>query len=1245
MNGDHDVSTAKAVEAMSDVGDFEILATRSLRELEPDCKAIAHFGVNSEGKPIKNRVDGFCLVPASRPHRYVMTTFTTTGRGGLKDKWLRDGASKPAPSRGTPSDDGDLVKACQDAERIRAEDEGAEFVVYLCTNRILDEELMTSAYAAARERRVEARFLDQSRLRDFLDASPAGQWLRQEHLGIEADQMSPNLLGHLSRESLRRYEADLLLESVEQIVPTGASAIAEAHLWDSGVSLHLLVGPSGAGKSVIGRELIRREVSDCRHALRLSGEVVQRAASLSEAVEESLRQLHPRLARGVGAEVLREASLGSPLLLVVDDINSSQEPLRLLQKVVTWSRPVASAGAEAAPSSHVRVVCPLWQTHWRSARTHYDSLRWIRAQAIGPMGRAEAVACLRCVIGEQEGFRTTKSLEETADRLGNDPILLGLFGRLVRENAARQRPAEIEDVLGAFVEQKAGVLAVEHRRPSVEFTDSLRRLARECLSRRNLRPTWTELRDWLSQESNLIEPLRLLVSQGHLCQVIDRGDGARFEFRHDRLLEYHLAAAAEEMLRGDDRESLTDPFFVSTVGRALGRAPFSADVLSWVQASAPVGLVAAAASATSDTPYLRGLAQRAGEWLAQARAGRGAAWSDACQVLAMSRSPLILQMTEGLDRDTGVREARLLSGDALAGALRLRPGHLFYPAVHDSWFEGLLMLAQERHRVELVEGVRRILEANETDAGLCAGALSLAGYLGAPELEDAIGSAWQRATDKKSILVPAMWAAARCVRNHPRQLFAPMLDAIRRLPKAESNNVSDERSGVLMELGQTTRHGFRDEAVTYLVEQGEANDEMRYIVLSILGELDHPSAARFTARTYGEARQRAKVAGGINPWAEIWPLRRTRGNGGARIAFSRASVDALAELWRDTESPEWLRDYAFGVWAKAVEGLDELARIQVGHPCHEGAIWERAFRGDREVIPEVLKKLPGHWFNVVPRVWSREFEAVIHLAFTTPKAGYDLPILLRDIPRVDGERILEEHWHAIDEVPELFQAALYIGTPKTVELAERWRSSRKPSAVSPFKYLSFYFGFMTTDLRDRLEPRHLDVLKPYLELLDENTIADMVDYCRRFGPWEWATTILAPECRRRAGLSDAADGGAESYLGRVSRQWFPTDAELAMDLDAIEAGLEWIRAIEMSRWWEGAIERGDPRERPGRILKGWLQAKPTRERASLVGASIGEHGSREDLSWLLELRLDSGMDGWARECEEIAYAVRRRTLS
>ena len=161
------MTTAEALEGMRDEGDFEILCTRVLRILDSNCKTLVHWGVNAQGKTIPNSVDGFCLVPGSDPHRYVWTTFTTCNLKSLERKWLLQQPVEPDAKKVRPAEEGDLIKAGMAASVRRALDPGSECIVYLCTNRRLNPELMYAAIAKAAELGVSAEFLDQSRLAPF----------------------------------------------------------------------------------------------------------------------------------------------------------------------------------------------------------------------------------------------------------------------------------------------------------------------------------------------------------------------------------------------------------------------------------------------------------------------------------------------------------------------------------------------------------------------------------------------------------------------------------------------------------------------------------------------------------------------------------------------------------------------------------------------------------------------------------------------------------------------------------------------------------------------------------------------------------------------------------------------------------------------------------------------------------------------------------------------------------------------
>jgi hypothetical protein len=166
------MTTAESLERLKDA-DFELLAVRALRELEPDCHAIIHVGMNAQEKTIPGPLDGFCRVAGVNPPRFVMIAATTTNLTKLKGKWLAPSSNKPnkvGPSKGkstrskasseATSDEGDLTKALKQAARLREGNPTAFFILYLATNRNPPLELENTARKAGEAEGLEVRFLD-----------------------------------------------------------------------------------------------------------------------------------------------------------------------------------------------------------------------------------------------------------------------------------------------------------------------------------------------------------------------------------------------------------------------------------------------------------------------------------------------------------------------------------------------------------------------------------------------------------------------------------------------------------------------------------------------------------------------------------------------------------------------------------------------------------------------------------------------------------------------------------------------------------------------------------------------------------------------------------------------------------------------------------------------------------------------------------------------------------------------------
>lgn len=1251
------MTTAQALETLPDAGQFEILGTRVLRELEEDCKAIAHIGVNTEGKTIKNPVDGFCVVPGSDPPRYVMEQFTIAPRKKLQRKWLFDHTVSPNAMRATGVDDGDLIKCGRKAEPIRDNHPTAEFIVYLCTNRFLNTELMQQVYDKAASIGLEARFLEQSRLRDFLDTKPEGQWLRQEHLGIQADQVSRPLLQKLSRLNLDRYAADLFLASVDQIVATRAAAAAADAIKTSG-SLHLLIGPSGVGKSVIGHGLLQSHIAAGGIGFWIPSEIVERAVSLPDAVGELLRSVHPWAGTTAGHDTLALATADAPLMVIVDDVNRTGEPARLLQKVTSWSRPAGHPDGQASTSKpSVRMVCPVWDSYWLSLRHTYEQMSWIRVQAIGPMHRPEAVACIRGAMCDQATRFSHAELEGFAERLHNDPILLALFGHLLRNDPGTNPLALSADVIGRLVEKSVGELAVARGCTPTDYLIDLMRVSKEMIRRKVLYPPWRDVQTWFPTELRVQDELAQLVAQGHVCRLTDRDGVKHFEFRHDRILEHHLAIAAAEMLKeqADDRFEVTDPYFVPYLGRAIALSVLPRSVLDWVRETMPHIFVAAIPYLpTASSPYSDEVVATARDWLTQAQTAPESVYLDAFRTLSATHSPHVLEVTDGVPEHIWLLEARLRNGDAVAGAKAL--SHRFYPSRQHAWLESLIDQARTHHAVELLAGLDSILTADRADDGLRNGALCLAGYLGISDLAGAITFAWDNATNHGQILLPTLWAALRCAGEHPDNVIGPMIPAILAVPDDESRGF-DEREALLLSLQHAVRHGLNEHVLAYLADLGQSNEAYDWIVAAILDDIDHPIAIRYVVPLLADAQRSAKQGGGISPWAVTWGNRRPRRNDDQQWNLSAPSVDALRALWNDESNPEWVRDYAFSHWARNVTDLAELRSIATTSRHFQTAVWTRAQRGDKDVAPHILAKVADdrRWFEVVPEIWTRQFEPAVDAALTElgtdPRfqsspwldAHYLRCHMLRDIPTEAAEQFLVKHWPSLGTVPLFIQAALYHGTEKCRTLAAE-SIGLVEAEQDPFGHISSFFGFFTHGLMDRLTIRHLETLRPYLDRIGDFCISDMIEFCHRFDHWDWALRNLQPVCRKRNQAITSDPDGDSPYIVRITKHWFASDQELLSDLDVLEREDPCTCSARLWEWWQRFVERGDSGRRASRLLEQWLETSPSLARFTIVALAFRDHGNRQDLAVLQNCKIDPRPDEFENTLADVEFAVMRRSL-
>jgi len=384
------LNTTEALEAITDRGKFERLVTLILRRADSNYAAIIQTGINSKGETIPSRVDGFCLVPGSKPEQFIFLQHTTTERSELKNKWLNDS-------------DGDLIKASNMAKEIREKNQEAEFTVILATNQRPSLDLIRDTLDKAIELKLNPDIWEQSRLAGFLDGTPDGHWLRKEYLGIEAERLSQPLLDYICKNSLEAYEKGIQLSDPRTWIPRTIDDSIRSSFLENRYTFQALVGDSGYGKSAAAYTALRKHIESGGYGLWMPPEFINNSTSIDKAIDKVFAELYPHLLAGSGEYARNLIPEGSKFILVVDDVNRSDEPSKIITRLRNWSRPYSSEtpGDRTAETtqnlSSFFIICPLWPQFWDPEQSKTP---WTQTISIGLMTPEDGVSAVGLITSE-----------------------------------------------------------------------------------------------------------------------------------------------------------------------------------------------------------------------------------------------------------------------------------------------------------------------------------------------------------------------------------------------------------------------------------------------------------------------------------------------------------------------------------------------------------------------------------------------------------------------------------------------------------------------------------------------------------------------------------------------------------------------------------------------------------------------------------------------------------------------------
>lgn len=1225
--------TIRKLAEMTDEGVFERLATAVLRSSDARLRSLSHPGVNADGKTVKSPLDGITLVPGAVPPQMIAVHHTICSARALEKKWLHDPSKVKSrrQSKSPAAPAGDVIKTIELVKEERKRTPDLHATLVLTTNQEPGESLVRDLHAVGNAANLLIDIWPRSRLADFLDNEPKGQWLRRQYLGIDQELLSEETLSELSQKCLHIHRPPDRPEAwVQRTLDVAIRQTDGAHVV-------FLVAESGAGKSVACYKQLVSNASSGGFSLVLTDEAIASSLSLEQAIEKTLTQLQPSLAFGCGPIALGMSNSNRRLLIAVEDINRSGRGATLVEKISRWDcTEIENDGAPAW-----QLLCPVWPQVMSSltdeARRRVNSLAIVGA-LFSPEEGAKAVGLRRTL-----GGRPVTKLEAAriSEALGRDPLLIALHDP--------EKTPDVLQTIAQFIETSLQrVAAARGEFSASEYRKALSALAKGMLLNSQLEPSWLSVLEWPELARHALA-LRHLVHQAEVVRLIGPSTDETLTFRHDRVREWILAQAAFDLLHSNSMppEIAAEPYFSEIFGLALIRHDASDRDVSTIAVHNPLALFCAVPHFREPAAPSQAIVLAAVEdWLKMSPAGtrrdRHIHWA-AVRVLGEAEGPSVRPLIAQLDGNSWhALRARFRNGDLMGGVGLCLPVE---PGVSMAGHTAFLDHMKTRLGANLIRALASLLSNDQLTDPVRVGALRLAGHIGESSLADAIRVCWKNHPSKHEHLREYLWACAQCVDIDPTTLLGPVCDSWAALPHESS---VQGRSSPRDELASgNLRFAFHKRlpsgAVRFFIERA-AEPDLKWPITYMLHELDHPDAVEFVVRQLAAISEELEGTDRFSPFLlsakSDWERRQER-TGREMSDTSRAR---LRSIWQDRHSTKHVREQAFGIWASTYHQGDLcfLRTVPNSDTLVDKVLWHRLRLRDYDAIPALLQKLEAsnqaYWWQLGRYIWSSDLTKALDAALerrrtehhavgddsrTESSCDWILSELITGLPSTEAEAILTEHWDHLSNSRHYIIAAISVATPKLRALvANAVRSSTNPKEL--FKYLSSEFGLKQKGRHIPLRLEQVEAVVPYLDLLDELAIYDLWNACNEHG---WFLL-------RRAHLDSK----------------FPSNMKGAEYLDAARAMKELDNYLERPRHWlidywvDDFLKTGVSLDYVMSLIGRWLYEKTDIRALEIACAAVLHAGDRRHLDLLQQASKIEPREQAAAIVADTAFGVRRRTL-
>ncbi len=1105
----HHANTLKALSDITDAGLFERLATAVLRESNSLYEPLIHTGTNTSGQTVKNTVDGMSFVSGANPPHMICVHHTTENRDKLEKKLLRD-SSKIKSKNNNKYPDGDILKTIRLHNEEKLKQPTLKTTLILTVTSEPSQELIRKSQEIATREGIEIDFWSASRIAHFLDTNPNGQYIRKQYLHITQERISFKLLQELSQKSIDNFIIYNQDSWIERDLDKQLKVLEKS-------GLTIVSGESGNGKTIACYKYLTQHIQNGGYGFILRDKILAQSQTVEEAIRKTLLNLHPSLTDTCGYDALQIATIDKPIVLVLEDINTSGKAKLLLEKIISWNE-------QQKNNSFFlwEILCPVYPKF--VGELDDNIVKKINSQFI------------RCLeFSKKEGIQAVEKKYELLSRkitlleaenisltLGNDPLLIALYD--VDENLTSS------EIIRGFIDTRITNLAQSHSEfMNSDYLTSLFSLIFKLLLNYIVKPKWSDIGVLnLSNEEKIM--LRHLAHQGDIFRLSGTIEEQIIIFRHDRVYNWLASKAIAKFINTIELNNsfLKEPYLAEIIGLSLNEDTITNEIIEFIKLHNPLALFYSLQKfSNANTNIEKNILSAIFDWSSDQKTHSKSNKNlrlESIYCLSETDSPHVLEILQHFKNESySYDRAGFRNGDFHKGITLCQ---LTHPGVNYIAHEQLMEYMITKYREELIAFVIERLNSNLLSSSIfayseCIGILRMCGYLADDKLFDVLKKSWEYENNKSELLGDYFWACSHCCGDNVSVLLEPIFDMWASLSdKEETKGLGIPRNRFpTNQIRWAFKKYVPKNAIDYFIEQTK-REELTWPITYMLHGIDHPNAVNYMAHYLARKKEELEGTGYSNhffsSFRDVWE----RDN----KAMSESSKAELYKLWSNKNSNKYIKLQSFKLWSTTYLEHDKELLIDFQHDIvlYDDILRQRIEQKDITAIPLFIEKIrdsknSGYWWQFARDFWTSDLSKLLDEELDKKSydeimdiEDYSVSIISELIIKMninEAEFILLKHWDKIKKSPSFIQTSLYIASDKLIKLvAETINSSSSPDTF--FIHINNHYGLMTKNHKGITNIKQLEVLIPYLGYIKEIELNIIAQECNKKGYFEFRKKYL-----------------------------------------------------------------------------------------------------------------------------------------